>query len=46
MVYDFINQARAGFLLPMRIAGFNKLLQLIEKYISININDIPLPSQP
>jgi hypothetical protein len=46
LVYYFINQAGASFLLPMRIAGFNKLVQLIQQYTNIDTTDIRPLSQP
>ncbi len=40
LVYYFISRNGDGFLLPMRIAGFNHLLQLVGKYTDIDISDI------
>jgi hypothetical protein len=46
LVYYFINDRGEGFLLPMRIAGFNSLVKLIHKYSSIDTTDIYPLSQP
>jgi hypothetical protein len=46
LVYYFINDKGAGFLLPMRIAGFNNLVKLIQTYSSINTTDIYPLAQP
>jgi hypothetical protein len=46
MVYYFINDKNEGFLLPMRVAGFNKLVQLVQQYTSIDTTDVRPLSQP
>jgi hypothetical protein len=46
LVYYFMNHQEEGFLLPMRVAGFNKLLQLIQKYSNIDTTDVRPLSQP
>jgi hypothetical protein len=46
MVYYFINAQNEGFLLPMRVAGFNKLVQLVQQYTSIDTTDVRPLSQP
>ena len=46
LVYYFINSHGAGRLLPMRIAGFNKLLKLVQEYTSIDTTDVYPLSQP
>jgi hypothetical protein len=46
LVYYFINHNGEGFLLPMRIAGFNNLLQLVQQYTAIDPSDIYPLSQP
>ncbi len=46
LVYYFINHDRDSFLLPMRVAGFNNLVQLIQKYTSIDTTDVRPLSQP
>jgi hypothetical protein len=46
LVYYFTNQTGQGFLLPMRVAGFNKLVQLVQQYTSIDTTDVRPLSQP
>jgi hypothetical protein len=46
LVYYFINRNGEGCLLPMRIAGFNKLLKLVQEYTSIDTTDVYPLSQP
>jgi hypothetical protein len=46
MVYYFINTKGEGFLLPMRIAGFNQLVKLVQQYTLIDTTDVRPLSQP
>ena len=46
LVYYFINYSGQGFLLPMRVAGFNSLVKLVQKYSSIDTTDVRPLSQP
>jgi hypothetical protein len=46
LVYYFINHNGEGFLLPMRVAGFNRLIQLVQQYTAIDTTDIYPLSQP
>jgi hypothetical protein len=46
VVYYFINQHGEGFLLPMRIAGFNNLVKLVQQYSSIDTTDVYPLAQP
>jgi hypothetical protein len=46
IVYYFTNQTGQGFLLPMRVAGFNKLVQLVQQYTSIDTSDVRPLAQP
>jgi hypothetical protein len=46
IVYYFIDRTGQGFLLPMRIAGFNKLVQLVQQYTSIDTSDVRPLAQP
>lgn len=46
LVYYFINHTGQGFLLPMRVAGFNKLVQLVQQYTKIDTTDVRPLSQP
>jgi hypothetical protein len=46
LVYYFINHNGEGFLLPMRVAGFNRLVQLVQKYTAIDTTDVYPLSQP
>ncbi len=46
LVYYFINSNGEGFLLPMRVAGFNRLVQLIQKHTDIDTTDVYPLAQP
>jgi hypothetical protein len=46
LVYYFINGSGEGFLLPMRVAGFNRLVRLVQQYSSIDTTDVRPLSQP
>ncbi len=46
LVYYFMNRTGQGFLLPMRVAGFNKLVQLVQEYTDIDTTDVRPLSQP
>jgi hypothetical protein len=46
LVYYFMNHTGQGFLLPMRVAGFNKLVQLVQQYTKIDTTDVRPLSQP
>ena len=46
MVYYLIDRGGAGFLLPMRVAGFNRLVQLIQQATAIDTTDVYPLAQP
>ena len=46
LVYYFINGDGEGFLLPMRVAGFDRLVKLIQQYSTIDTTDVSPLSQP
>jgi hypothetical protein len=46
VVYYLIDRTGAGFLLPMRVAGFNRLVQLIQQATSIDTTDVYPLAQP
>jgi hypothetical protein len=46
LVYYLINHNHEGFLLPMRVAGFNRLVQLVQQYTDIDTTDVYPLSQP
>lgn len=46
LVYYFINRNGEGLLLPMRVAGFDRLLGLVRQYTQIDTSDIYPLSQP
>jgi hypothetical protein len=46
LVYYFINHQNEGFLLPMRIAGFARLVELVQQYTQIDTSDVRPLSQP
>jgi hypothetical protein len=46
LVYYFVNHNGDNFLLPMRVAGFHKLVQLVQQYTQIETNDVRPLAQP
>jgi hypothetical protein len=46
LVYYLIDRRGAGFLLPMRVAGFNRLIQLIQQATAIDTTDVKPLAQP
>jgi hypothetical protein len=46
LVYYLIDSNGAGFLLPMRVAGFNRLVQLIQQATAIDTTDVYPLAQP
>ena len=46
IVYYFLSHDQKAYLLPMRIAGFARLLQYIEAHTTINMNDVKPLAQP
>lgn len=46
LIYYLINRTGQGFLLPMRVAGFNKLVQLVQQYTNIDTTEVRPLSQP
>ena len=46
LVYYFINGSGEGFLLPMRVAGFARLVRLVQQYSAIDTTDVRPLSQP
>jgi hypothetical protein len=46
LVYYLIDRSGAGFLLPMRVAGFNRLVQLIQQATAIDTTDVYPLAQP
>jgi hypothetical protein len=46
LVYYFINHNSEGFLLPMRVAGFDRLVKLVRQYTEIDTTDVYPLSQP
>ncbi|MGD1851070.1 MAG: hypothetical protein ACFCBU_10815 [Cyanophyceae cyanobacterium] len=46
LVYYFLNQAGQGFLLPMRVVGFNRLVQRVQKQTGIDTRDVIPLAQP
>lgn len=46
LVYYFLTASGAGYLLPMRIAGFAKLVRLVEAKTGINTAEVRPLSQP
>ena len=46
LVYYFLSQSGEGYLLPMRVAGFAKLVGLVETKTGIDTGDVRPLSQP
>jgi hypothetical protein len=46
LVYYFLSQSGEGFLLPMRIAGFAKLVRIVQQKTGIDMTDVRPLSQP
>ncbi|MBW4619397.1 MAG: hypothetical protein KME17_08565 [Cyanosarcina radialis HA8281-LM2] len=46
LVYYFLSKSGAGYLLPMRIVGFKKLLEFVQTRTGIDTADIRPLSQP
>lgn len=46
IVYYFLNQTGQGFLLPMRVAGFARLVRHVEAKTGIDTTDVKPLSQP
>jgi hypothetical protein len=45
-VYYLVSQNRNGFLLPMRIVGFSRMLRLIQIKTGIDTKDVKPLAQP
>ncbi|ABG50110.1 conserved hypothetical protein [Trichodesmium erythraeum IMS101] len=46
LVYYFLNNSEEGYLLPMRVVGFAKLVRIVETYTGIDTTDVRPLSQP
>jgi hypothetical protein len=46
LVYYFLSESGKGFLLPMRVAGFAKLVKLVEAKTGIDTRDVRPLAQP
>lgn len=46
LVYYLIDRSDTGFLLPMRVAGFNRLVQLIQQATAIDTSNVYPLAQP
>lgn len=46
LVYYFLSQSGQGYLLPMRIAGFAKLVRIVQQKTGIDTTDVRPLSQP
>jgi hypothetical protein len=46
LVYYFLSQAGAGFLLPMRVAGFGRLVARVQAETGIDMRDVRPLAQP
>lgn len=46
LVYYFLSQTGQGYLLPMRIAGFAKLVRIVQQKTGIDTTDVRPLSQP
>ncbi len=46
LVYYFVSQQGKAYLLPMRVAGFARLVKLVEAYTKIDTTDVRPLAQP
>jgi hypothetical protein len=46
LVYYFVDKSQQGYLLPMRVAGFSKLVAIVQDQTSIDTQDVRPLSQP
>jgi hypothetical protein len=46
LIYYFLSQAGAGFLLPMRVAGFGRLVARVQAETVIDMSDVRPLAQP
>ncbi|NES68581.1 MAG: hypothetical protein F6K24_26810, partial [Okeania sp. SIO2D1] len=46
LVYYFVSNSEKGYLLPMRIVGFAKLVRIVEAKTGIDTTDVRPLSQP
>ncbi len=46
IVYYFVSQAERAYLLPMRVAGFSRLVRLVQEKTGIDTSDVRPLSQP
>ncbi len=46
LVYYFVSTDGEGFLLPMRVAGFTRLLRFVEAHTNLDTQDVRPLSQP
>lgn len=46
LVYYLVSRSRSGFLLPMRIVGFQRMLKLIQMRTGIDTRDVKPLAQP
>jgi hypothetical protein len=46
IVYYLLNKSNEGYLLPMRIAGFNRLVTVLQEKTAIDTQDVRPLSQP
>ncbi|XHX80356.1 MAG: hypothetical protein RBJ76_10630 [Stenomitos frigidus ULC029] len=46
LVYYFVNQSGEAYLLPMRVAGFNRMVQRVQAETSLDMTDVRPLAQP
>lgn len=46
IVYYFVSQAEQAYLLPMRVAGFSRLVRLVQEKTGIDTSDVRPLAQP
>jgi hypothetical protein len=46
LVYYFLSRAGAGYLLPMRVAGFSRMVKLIQERTNLDMQDVKPLAQP
>ncbi len=46
LVYYFMDKSQQGYLLPMRVAGFNRLVEIVQSQTSVDTQDVRPLAQP
>ena len=46
LVYYFMDESQQGYLLPMRVAGFNRLVEIVQSQTNVDTQDVRPLAQP